>query len=335
MGGNAFEGLERLTRSDYEGLAQEMLTLLSAQGLCCESLLYYRQKSDFGDMDILVKKPKLSQKMFDQLMAQLKVQDVVYNSDIISFRYQNFQIDLIYVDPELFDSARFYFAYNDLNNLIGRVAHHLGLKFGWDGLTYLIRTESGHRHQKIVLSRDPQAIYAFLGYDYMRWQVGFDTLEEIFDFVSSSPYFNAEIYAYDNLNHENRTRNRKRKTYQLFLDWLSKQEGLNHFVFDQDKSIYLIRIHNAFPQANLLGQLQDYANEVRLFQLRREKFNGHLVTAWTGLTHQSLGEMIAAFKQAIISKDNQYSAFESYLDQHSKQKIEQDFRTFYQDGLKD
>lgn len=323
MGGNAFENLRRLPAKDYRQLEAELVQKLGTIYPTLMPLPYYRDKSDFGDLDLIVQKPKLERRDFEAFLASIGSQQVAYNSDIISFVYQDFQVDLIFVAPEHVETALFYFAYNDLNNLVGRIAHKLGLKFGWDGLSYQIRTESGHRAEEILLSRNPAEIYAFLGYDYARWQQGFDSLAQIFEFVSSSPYFNPTIYDEGQLNHINRTRNRKRKTYMLFLDWLKQQAELPAYAFDKDKSIYLIRIHNAFPEVNFFGQLADYANRQRQYELRNAKFNGHLVQAWTGLSGKQLGRWIQAFKAS-------QADFEAWLDIQPATDIEAAFRQFQQ-----
>ncbi len=329
MGGNAFDHLKRLDADEYVQYEKEVCGYLATVYTTFSPIRYYHQKPSFGDMDVVVADPRLNHTDFEVFLARIGADDVFYNKDIYSFRYRDFQVDLIHVQPQFYKTAQFYFAYNDLNNLVGRVAHKFGVKFGWDGLTYQIRTESGHRAQKLQLSTDPAEIYAFLGYDYARWEQGFDTLEDIFNFVTGSPYFNPELYALENLNHLNRTRNRKRKTYTQFLEWLAEREAeLQHktHAFHRDKSLYLIKLHNAFPAADLLGQLKDYANAHRAHEARKAKFNGKRVQEWTGLTGKALGQAIATFKQHIGDE----KAYTEYLNTHSAETIQADFLAQWQ-----
>ena len=328
MGGNAFENLRRLDAAEYVTYEAEVLQHLGQIYQRFAPIRYYRRKPDFGDMDVVVADPALSRDDFAAFLASIGADDVFYNKSIYSFRYQDFQVDLIHVEPQHFDTAQFYFAYNDLNNLVGRVAHKLGVKFGWDGLTYQIRTESGHRAQKIVLSTEPAAIYRFLGYDYSRWEQGFDTLEDIFAFVASSPYFHPELYAFENLNNINRTRNRKRKTYTAFLDWLAEHPECTaeaRHRFHADKSLYLIKLHNAFPEADLLGQLKAYAEELAAHQTRKAKFNGGLIGSWTGQSGKALGQWIAAYTRSLGGKD----ALALWLDAQTPEAIKVHFMAFY------
>lgn len=325
MGGNAFENLRRLPADAYRRLEAELLARLQTIYPKLAPVPYYAAKPDFGDMDVVVQKPRLERQAFEAFLKSIGSERASYNGDNLSFVYQDFQIDLIFVAPEHFETAVFYYAYNDLNNLVGRIAHKLGLKFGWDGLIWQIRTESGHRAEEILLSRSPAEIYSFLGYDYTRWLQGFSTLEEIFAFVASSPYFKADIYDHENLNHINRTRNRKRKTYSAFLEWLSNQADLPAYAFDADKSIYLLRIHNAFPEADFFGQLAAYAARQKAYDQRSAKFNGRLVQAWTGSEGKELGKWMQAFKQTQTSSE----AFEAWLDGQSAEQIANAFQTFF------
>lgn len=113
---------------------------------------------------------------------------------------------------EDFQTCRDYYTYNDLGNLIGRVAHKMGMKFGHLGLLYPLR-DGDHLIAELVVTRDTRQALEFMGYDFDRWNQGFDQLTDIFEFAASTPYFNPEAFTLENLNHRNRTRNRKRNTF--------------------------------------------------------------------------------------------------------------------------
>lgn len=303
MGGKAIKDARRVSAEEYNLLQAEILPLIAEIYPKHAVVEAYKTKPDFGDLDVVIQKPRLERAEFEVWLAKIGSKEVAYNQDNISFEYKGFQVDLIAVPEDCFDTAVFYYAYNDLNNLAGRIAHKFGAKFGWDGLTYQLRTESGHSADKIVLSKDPREIYTFLDLNYDRWLEGFETLEEIFWFIADSKYFNPVIFQYDNLNNTNRTRNQKRRTYQLFIEWLTKQTGASwcdFYQFSEDKSPYLIRLHNAFPEARLFYRLIDFADQAKRHEYRASKFNGHLIMEWTGLgprDGKQIGQLIAGFKQ--------------------------------------
>lgn len=328
MGGNAISQTQRLNWDEYERYEQELIALLGGfLKTPFAPLQFYSDKESFGDIDFVVAQPKPDRGDLELFFQQIGSREQYFNGDMLSFEYKNFQVDLNFVAPENYATALFYFAYNDLNNLIGRIAHKFGLKFGFDGLCYQIRTESGYRAKKITLCKDPAAIYAFLGYDYSRFLQGFKNREAIFEFVASSRYFNAAIFELDELNHINRTRNKKRQTYQLFLQWLTGKT-FNEFRFEEDKSIYLIRIHNHFyaPDSpsqeipgsgvNLLGELAVYAEEHRKHEFAKALFNGGQLMKTYGLSGSALGKVIADFKQdfcaACGQADFEQAVFEMY-----------------------
>ncbi|MBT9545604.1 MAG: hypothetical protein IV090_09465 [Candidatus Sericytochromatia bacterium] len=350
MGGNAISNTLRLKRSEYESYEQELITLLGDfLKTPFAPLQFYSDKASFGDIDFVVAQPKPDRGDLALFFQQIGSREQYFNGDMLSFEYKNFQVDLNFVAPENYETALFYFAYNDLNNLIGRIAHKFGLKFGFDGLCYQIRTESGYRAKKITLSKDPAAIYTFLGYDYSRFLQGFKDREAIFEFVASSRYFNSAIFELDELNHINRTRNKKRQTYQLFLQWLTGKT-FNEFRFEEDKSIYLIRIHNHFYAPNspsqggsakvsggvdLLGELATYAEEHRKHEFAKALFNGGQLMKTYGLSGSALGKVMADFKQdfcaACGQADFEQAVFEIYATAPSPEAaMAERFKQWYQ-----
>jgi len=297
MGGNALKSitLRRVDRQEMDVLLPEIQGKLLSYFSKVEPLKFYHNKSDFGDLDFLVPAEEMRMDLKD-FIKSLGANEIYKNDSTISFDYQLFQIDLIGTPQHNWITTSFYFSYNDLNNLNGRIAHKFGLKFGHEGLHYPIREESGNLVNRIEISKDPKMIYEFLGLDYNRYLEGFDEVEDIFDFVISSPYFNYKIFDYDQLNHTNRTRNRKRKNYAGFLDYLEANLIDKEYQFHPDKDVYLEKINQFFPAANLLVQLDQIRQE---FQKRRElatKFNGELVMELTGLKDKELGQFIFQFK---------------------------------------
>jgi len=96
----------------------------------------------------------------------------------------------------------------------------MGFRFGDYGLKLVYRHEDGGRKFSKMISKNPAKTYEFLGFDYEKYLEGFDDVEDIFAYVVSSKYFNPKIFEYEQLNHQNRTRNKKRKNYELFLQYV-------------------------------------------------------------------------------------------------------------------
>ena len=74
---------------------------------------------------------------------------------------QNFQIDFIKITNESWDTARVYYSYDPLGNIMGKAYHKFGLSYGWDGLYYKFRNFNGKYSQDLLISTDPEKIFAF------------------------------------------------------------------------------------------------------------------------------------------------------------------------------
>ena len=306
MGGNALKNcVTRKFQSDeYFKLESEMMGKLKL--LFPESqfatIKAYSEKESYGDMDILVDSENLPSNWVFQVCQSFNTKGFVKNGNVLSFEYKECQVDLIVTDPSDMQSSFQYFSYNDLGNLIGRVAHCMGLKLGHDGLTYKYMGAERYVFKEIELLKNWKDILPVLGYNYERYEKGFNTLQDIFEFVVSSPFFNKSIYALENRNNAARTRDAKRKTYTDFLLWL---EGYRHTVPQQhrleytesdsyEKSQWLPYI---FQQVGCFeDQYRAAEKEYQNAQEYKRRFNGTLVTQWTGLKEKQLGEFMKWLK---------------------------------------
>lgn len=325
MGGNALQiETHRLEQVEYIPLERQVLAQLMPHFARVASIKYYAAKPDFGDMDVLIAKPKPERKILTALLErELSSREVVFNSDYVSFEYQNFQIDLIFVEPEEFEVAGIYFSFNDLGNLMGRVAHKFGLKYGFQGLTSPVKDDKGNSVTDLLLSRDPAPIFDFLGFDFARYQQGFQTLEEIFEYVINSHYFDYRLFDLENLNTINRTRNRKRKTYNLFLAYLEQHNITKSYEFNPDKTSYLPWIADAFPQASLYERLKEVRLDLERRRALAAKFNGQIVMElFPTLNGKALGDFIVRFKK-------QYPDFEQFVGAASPAQIVAELLDFY------
>eukprot|EP01027_Heterolobosea_sp_BB2_P002079 GEZU01003129.1.p1 GENE.GEZU01003129.1~~GEZU01003129.1.p1 ORF type:complete len:331 (+),score=118.41 GEZU01003129.1:368-1360(+) len=255
-------------------------------------------------MDVLICKPKPSRDVLDKFLKEtLRSREVAPNGDVISFEYKNFQVDLIFVAPENFEIATVFFAFNDLGNLMGRIAHRFGLKYGFQGLTYPVNAPDGTRLGNILLSRDPRRIFEFIGFDYDRFLQGFDELKDIFDYVLSSKYFDCSIFDREKMSKINRKRDRKRKTFNAFVDYVLANNVQKQYAFEDDKSRYLPWIDAAFPEVHLMDRIHELNEAHRIKKAAAAKFNGSMIMKLIPeLSGKALGVFIAEFKKAKLQK---------------------------------
>lgn len=289
MGGNALKNTptERKSKEDYFRILKELEIILKPHVDELRPIEAYRNKETFGDIDILFVADKASNDITSLIEFLFNPHEIYKNGDVWSFDYDKIQVDLIKTTEEFIDINSFYYSYNDLNNLAGRTANRMGLKFGHLGLIL------NYKNRDVILTKDPREIYDVLGYDYDRYLKGFDDLEDIYEFVISSPYFSKEPFY--NQNHSNRVRNAKRKVFIGFLEWLDGKE-LSDFIFE-DKSIY---VNSAVERFGKESELSGIDEELEEITKKNAKLNGHKLSSMFNISGETLGSFIKYVKSSSI-----------------------------------
>lgn len=318
MGGKALKNIEtrRLNADEYHALVPVVLDKIAAvvgRDRPLAVIQAYSAKPDFGDMDVLVASDDIPTDYKDRIAEAFASRDVYRNGNVTSLEFQSFQIDVIAIKAESFDFALSYFNWNDLGNLVGRVAHKMGCKYAFEGL-YVPLRDGDHMFAEVSVTRDVGKALAFLGYDPVRFQAGFDTMEDIFRYTASTPYFDPAIYLLENRNATSRVRDAKRPTYNAFLKWLEDPAGLASFhaekfkaqdwyQFPSEKSQWLGALRAEFPD---FGDRMDAALAKKArYELARTIFNGERVSELTGLKGKDLGELMRGLREAHDGPDAQ------------------------------
>lgn len=311
MGGNALGCTSvRLTKKNYDRMAADCLQKLQAlyPNNRAHAIEAYRAKADFGDLDILVESTG-----FDPHEAAVAIggHEIVRNGPTTSIGVlvredkpyvdgNVFQVDLVSSGSEAYDYAKAYFSFNDLGNLVGRTAHRAGLAHRHDGLYYYVR-DGDYKFREIMLTQDYDTALTFLGYDPARFHAGFETLTDIFEYVTGSAYFHRDIFLLENRNYQSRVRDRKRKTYTDFLAWCEARPDLPAYPYPEKKAAWLPHIFAHFPQFKLDYEkaLSDMANQAEV----KKRFNGEYVGALTGLKGKELGMLMKHVKESFATPE--------------------------------
>lgn len=340
MGGNALSvpGV-RLTAEQYAPVREFVETALASvlngaavvQPPMVAVIPSYANKPDFGDIDVLVSTQDDEGIDYVAVASALGSSQIVRNGEVTSFGLPVlggcttasgrptaggcttagglFQVDLIQSREEAFDFALRYFSFNDLGNLLGRVAHKAGFKLGQYGLLYPLRDPLGNLIVELLVTHDWGRALSLLGYDpesYERgYNGGFRDLTDIFSFVLTSRYCNRNIYLLENRNATSRIRDRKRKTYSEFLEWLhhvpeNAMPSFNWSDKDDARKEFLGRAFENFPE--FFERYQEAVRQERMTARFKEKFNGILVGKVTGLTGKDLGLLMSFIRKSFINE---------------------------------
>ena len=330
MGGNALKiaKTRRYDRAEFDVISVELMDTLKKSFARVAMPLFYKNKLSFGDADIMVSTEGLNFGLREYIVETFAPIEIHHNGNCWSFDYKELQVDLITIAPEHFDSNYNYLSYNDLGNYIGKIAHGFGFKYGQEGLVY-DHYFKGSNIGRVLISKDYDKIYEFLGLDYNRWREGFNELEDIFTFIGESKFFNWEYLQLENNNRINRERDAKRKSYQSFLSWIDEnvKDDNHRFPFSKDKAEYVDAANKFFPEAGLELEIRRLEYEHCRNLYIKGKFNGGDVMRKYGLKGKELGDAMSGFKN-IIGKIFPEETYEDYIINSSVAEIYSDFDVF-------
>lgn len=304
MGGNALTQVNthRISREEYRQIVGEIDVLLN--GILHWDVPAYRTKETFGDIDVVCIIPDIDFKQFIEF--KFHPTQIVKNGNVYSFDYKNVQIDFIYFNTHETGTAIFavnYFSWNDLGNFIGRVARRCGMKFGHDGLWFCLReVDNEDRMIKEVLITDvfDEALH-ILGYDVDRYHRGFDTKDDIFDYVTTSKFFDPTGFVLANRNYTSRTRDKKRQMYTDFLQYIRDRYGI-----DEDTSLsvnydihkgYVYDVISSKPEVQ--EEIDRCLAEVRINAEYKSRVNGVWCSETFGLSGKELGAKMKDIREYI------------------------------------
>lgn len=95
----------------------------------------------------------------------------------------------------------------------------------------------------------------------------------------------------------------------------------NKFVGNEDKTVYIKEINNHF-HCDINKEAEDLIAKHTYKKFLKEKFNGKMVSDWTGLQGEELGKVIKSYKDSIGDFDN-------FIQLKTTQNIEKNFREFF------
>lgn len=297
MGGNLLKHCTRRhSAAEYNEKVAEILFIFrkhlpySAKFAAIPS---YRSKESFGDADILYYRAADKPFNAEYIKYLFNPSEIHMNGGVATFDYKELQVDLIFTESRKFNYALSYYSYNDMGNFLGKLARHFGLSHGHKGLYLPIRDDNENLVESILVTEDHNKFLYFVGLDRDVFHDGFDTMEDVYRYVQSSPYFNIDSYKLENISHIGRVRDRKRESYRNFLKFNESYTGTSCPKVE-NKSIFLPKIFSAF--VGVRSEFQQVMKDLVYIRESKKKFNGDLVSLLTGLTGKPLGIFMSHLK---------------------------------------
>jgi len=311
MGGNAIKNTQRVSAEEYHRRADILKRTLDdiIAGLPVRVkysvVPSYANKPDFGDMDVIWMQDWANDIDVSRLTSPFGT-ETVRNGNVVSINWDGMQLDFIKMSEHEYDFALKYYSFNDLGNLIGRIARTLGFKFGHDGL-YTRAEYNNHVVNDHCVTSDWDEALTMLGFDPVRWHQGFNELSDIFDYVIGSRWFRKEAFLMENRNHDARQRDRKRKVYMAFLERVSQFPDANNAEWNRHFAIQTRDYRRAWILTNhgyvsLVGQIACEIARTRMKIEAREKLPTKQIMAATGLIGKELGQFFECVKIMLSSE---------------------------------
>jgi hypothetical protein len=294
MGGNLYSK-RRVTKEEYNDIWRDVRSRLYVRPEAAIPKTFFG-KETFGDLDVCLHLPVLTKLDIQDLFG---VDEINVNTSVVSFPYRDFQVDLCHYPQEDLDSALNYMAWGDLSNMIGVIANYaMGMRYTHRGLTCPIKLKQEEPLGEILISKNMVGILQFLDLNWWTWLKGFHDEESAFRWISESKYFNADFFKFENLNHQNRTRNRKRAMYGRFINWCEGKSFINNHEPTKNKAEHIWRaaLHFNF---DWIEQARPLIEEHATTQWVARTFNGDDIKGVTGLKGKELGQVINKYKSSV------------------------------------
>ena len=250
------------------------------------------------------------------------------NDGIISVEHENFQVDFI-CDHENFHSHLDYISYNSVGELIGRLANRLNMKYGHRGLLFVMVDEKNEANvSELHLCSDTEKIMEFFGLNYEKWRAGFRTIDEMFRWFTMADKFDLTTFEEVFLSSALRQKNRKRKTFSAFMNWLEVNEPVSNFTFGprSKRHQYIPEIAEAFD-VDVVMESEAFQQKMNVQRARAHKFNGEMAMEISKFRGKQLGDFIAAFRSYI----EDMKPFDDYVDSRRAETIHADMKDFFEE----
>ena len=267
MGGNVFTQDFKVLPLQLDSLSsftENIKHILDEFKLVYKFPKYFRNKVTFNDLDIICDFTNAISKteMIDYCAGRnIPIQ---VNSPAVSMLIDNHQVDLI--ETVNYDFSSFLIDYGDTIVYIKRLLKNLNhdLTLNTKGLEYKVRFKS--TLVTVFITDDVYYILNLLDLDYQTYLNGFDSVNDVFEWIYRSKYFNSETMSIKNCNSRTRQRLNKRPSTKLFEEFLENKPKKIQEQFDLEIELPLV-----------IDQGKTILNELQFRSDLKAKLNGRVV----------------------------------------------------------
>ncbi|KAJ7104269.1 hypothetical protein B0H15DRAFT_1016646 [Mycena belliarum] len=314
MGGSAFRAVlplsafPRMPPATYYALKARLTPRIQTLYSVVSTPYEAPEKQDHGDLDLLVCEPRSGLEVpHEAVRAVLNATHVVpmpgnrtssYAVPIDRGEWPDVQaqeeemyhqVDVhVCTDRAEWERIYFFHGYGDLGMILGLIARNNGLALGSKGLKI-----PNHPRPPFGLTESMDEIMKYMQLSMQRWTTGFQTKQQIFEWVGETPLFNPARFQTEGQGIKKVKP--ERKMYAEFVQWAKEQkqrpghsESPERSVLGKDQQIqHALKYFGKKEEFDSLAR--EDANKARL----KEGFNGLKVQAWTGMSGEQWKDLKA------------------------------------------
>ena len=264
----------RVTTDEMNQVFRELSSILMPDITRMELSRALKTKLDHGDIDIVVlndKKHDLSKLLKTKLGDAIN--DYSKNGNIYSILYASKSIGkTVHVDilntasQEQFDPQWEYLSYNDFSGIIGVFARRIKFNYGTGGFFKIYEDKRGQYHY-IHITNDLRKGLRILGYKNIERYDKIETLDDIVQFITSSPLFDSEYYVGKDMNYSDRKRVRAGRPSADYIRKKIIELNVRRKMTDEDH----------FFKSEFPNEYSKYLSEVEKIEntvISKSKYNG-------------------------------------------------------------
>lgn len=288
MGGNVFPDNRRIETEEFNRISSDIMGRVRFRGHKVAVVPFYRKKETHGDIDFVVSESLTH----EELEKCFPGAPIVTNNYLTSVQYNKVQLDFSRIPEDQAEWAWSYFAWNDLGNMMGRISRHYGFKFGFRGFHYVLRREGEETRDLRVDCSFAKAL-GLIGFSYKEWCKGFDTPEDMFKFLAQGMFTDYSMFALEEMDSENRRRNKKRGMYTACLEWMKENQPRAQISISQQE--FLDNVIQAVPSLKL--QIDRETELVIIRRAAKNNFRSELVSELLDVQGVALGNVMRSIKE--------------------------------------
>lgn len=272
------------------------------------------EKRDHGDIDVLVDGPLFNLTTQD-LAKELGAIDYTRTGRGSSFAIQIpedsdcfFQLNVQNPKQGCFEWESVIHSYGDIWHIIGSTVTHFGLTVNYSGLHARIKEiEATHKKDSLLLlTSDPLDMMSFLRLDSLRYEKGFSTLNELFEWATAMPLFRTSFFEKGTAGEKKGRVREMRPMYSKFVtEWLP-QPGES--AEEENPGISRIEERRALLDEALLrfNKGEEYLSMLEAYQKRslKDAMWGKIASTLP-LRGKDLGQAMVALKKSFWWDDGQ------------------------------